>query len=204
MIKRWSDLHIVLFEQRLLLGLITLAAVSVTAFDRITIYRLETQLREKEYILAPGLTDFARVRPGVISSEYVKEFSESLASSLGNFSAREVEERYRTLEKYLANDFRIQFREDTTKQLKLLASNDVAEMFVPQHTEVKEQENGFIASVFGQHIRYVAGLKVFEGRHVILFTLKGVAPQANRPWALEVQNIARQTEELYEQQRSHK
>ena len=204
-IKRWTDIHIALFEQRVILGIVTFFALALIISDRITIHKLEIQLREKEYILAPGLTNFAKVSPGLISKEYVKEFSETLARTLGSFSASEIARSYAEIEKYLASDFRIKFREKTKKDLSLFASNDVAEMFEVKSTEVTETENGFIASVFGTQVRYISGLKVFEGQHVITLILKGVAPAANSPWALEIQEISRLPDDEFRKlQRSHK
>lgn len=196
-IKGWTDIHIALFEQRLLLVIISLVSLVIIITDRVSIHNLETKLRDKEYILAPGLTDFAKVIPGIISKDYVKEFAESIAVSLGSFSANEVEKHYKELEKYLSSDFRIKFREKTKKDLSLLASNDLAEMFSVKSTEVKETKLGFQASVIGTQTRYVSGLKVYEGSHAIVFELKGVVPSSNTPWALVIQDISRLSEEEY-------
>jgi hypothetical protein len=204
-LKRWTDIHIALFEQRILLLSLAVSALVLVVSDRITIHDLESKLREKEYILAPGLTDFAKVTPGIISKDYVKEFAESIAVSLGSFSASEVERRYKDLEKYLAGDFRIKFREKTKKDLSLFATNDIAETFSVKTTEILESKIGFEANVFGTQTRYVSGLKVFESAHVITFSLKAVAPSANSPWALEIQDISRLSEdEFRKQQRSVK
>lgn len=204
-LKRWTDLHIALFEQRILLTMLAVGMLILVITDRITIHDLEAKLREKEYILAPGVTNFAKVTPGIISKDYVTEFAESIAVSLGSFSANEVEKRYKDLEKYLTGDFRIKFREKTKKDLSLFASNDLAEMFSVKSTEITENKSGFGASVFGTQTRYVSGLKVFEGPHVITFSLKAAAPGANSPWALEIQDISRLSEDEYrKQQRSIK
>lgn len=201
-LKRWTDIQLALFEQRILLITITLFALALIITDRVTIHKLEMKLREKEYILAPGVTNFARVSPGIISKDYVKEFAETIAHTLGSFSAKQVEQRYSELEKYFASDFRIKFREKTKKDLSLLASNDIAEMFEIRSTEVREIADGFKAFVFGSQTRYVSGLKVFEGSHVIAFTLKGIAPSATTPWALQILDISRLSEdEFHKQQR---
>ena len=180
-IKRWTDLHIALFEQRILLLIGATVAVGIAISDRVAITNLEQKLREKEYILAPGVTDFAKVVPGVIAPQYVREFATSIATTLGSFSAKDVERKYQEVEKYLASDFRITFREKTKKDLALFATNDVAETFSVTSCDVREAEGGFTATVFGTQTRFIAGLKVFEGPHVFVFTLTGQAPSANTP-----------------------
>lgn len=202
-LKRWSDIHIALFEQRILLVVVGTLATALLISNQFTINDLQRQLRNKEYILAPGLTDFARVTPGIIAKEYVAEFAESLAAQLGNFTSKEVMDRYDSIEKYLASDFRIKFKEEITKELKLLASKDIAEMFVTSQSKVSESESGFQAAIFGNQFRYISGLKVFNGSHVFVFDLAPTAPRPGSPWALEVTGITRLSEEQYlQQQRS--
>ena len=204
-IKRWTDVYIALFEQRILLVAGAVIASAVIISDRVAITNLERKLREKEYILAPGVTDFAKVTPGIISKDYVREFAESIAATLGSFSAKEVERRYQELEKYLSSDFRLTFREKTKKDLGLFASTDVAETFSANSSEIEEAPNGFRAAVFGTQTRYVSGLKVYEGAHVIVFLMVGLAPSASTPWALQITDISRLSEEEFrKQQRSMK
>ncbi|MBI2601894.1 MAG: hypothetical protein HYW48_02460 [Deltaproteobacteria bacterium] len=197
-IKRWTDLHIALFEQRILLIVVSIAALILIITDRVSLNELQTKLREKEYILAPGVMDFAKVNPGVISHDYVREFVESLSLSLGCFGASDIETRHRGLEKYMADDFRIRFRETTKKDLTLFTSNDVAELFSVKSTEIIEKDSGFEAVVKGTQTRFVSGLKVFEGPHVFIFSLKAVAPSSASPWALEIKDITRLSEEDFQ------
>jgi hypothetical protein len=199
-LKRWSDLQTVVFEQRIILAMLLIVGGSVMIWDRYLIKSLEIKLREKEYILAPGVVDFARVKAQLIPKVYVEEFAKTLAKTLGSFSARDIESQYRDLEKYLAVDFRIKFREETKKTLKEISTNDVSELFSPNGIEVIEKNDVFIATVKGTLIRFVSGLKVFEGAHVMEFSLKGVSPHESSPWALIVTEMKRLPEEFYKKQ----
>ena len=51
------------------------------AFSRIEIHSLEKRLREKEYILAPGVVDFTTVAPQSVSDSYVVNAAMSFFSS---------------------------------------------------------------------------------------------------------------------------
>ena len=78
-------------------------------------------------------------------------------------------------------------------------------MFSVKSTIVMEKDPGFEVVVSGTQTRFVSGLKVFEGSHVIILSLKAVAPSAGSPWALEIQDISRLSEdEFQKQQRSMK
>lgn len=200
LLKRWSDLQIVVFEQRIVLTLVLFIGSAVIIWDRYLIKNLEYKLREKEYILAPGVVDFARVKAQLIPKTYVEEFAKTLAKTLGSFSARDVENQYKDLEKYLDAPFRIKFREETKRILKEISNNDVSELFSPHQIEVTEKNDVFIATVKGTLIRFISGLKVYEGAHVMEFSLKGVSPHESAPWALIVTEIKRQTEDTFQKQ----
>jgi hypothetical protein len=198
-LKRWSDLKTAVIEQRILLILICLTSGGIISVDKIRISKLEHKLGQKEFILAPGVTDFVSVRPQIIPEAYVKEFSNFFAKSLGSFVGKEVAGQYQNLEKYLSPDFRVRFKASIVTTLKEFESNDVSELFSPTKVDISESTvggtDGFAVTVTGSLIRFVSGLKVSTESHVVSLDLKAVAPTSHTPWALQVDSFTRQSEQ---------
>ena len=72
---------------------------------RLEIASLHKKLREKEYILAPGVLDFTVVSPQNVPDSYVDDAVSDFLSDLGNISATNVDEQYGRLKRFMSDSF---------------------------------------------------------------------------------------------------
>ena len=92
---------------------IHLAAFAMNfALSRYEIHGLEKKLREKEYILAPGVMDFTPASAQSVSDSYVVNAAMTFLGMLGNVNAANIDEQYKRLASFMSADLAIQFEDE--------------------------------------------------------------------------------------------
>ncbi|GHT97399.1 hypothetical protein FACS1894126_1370 [Alphaproteobacteria bacterium] len=171
-----------------------LAALLVAnfTFSRFEVITLEKRLREKEYILAPGVVDFTPASPETVSDSYVASAAMSFLSELGNVNANNVEEQYRQLEASMAPELAVQFEAEAREWIGTVKNENLSEVLRILDREIVAGAGGFYrVTAVASRERYANGESVGHEDEVIEMTLKLVPPERGKAWFLEIVALKR-------------
>ncbi|HEX7676331.1 MAG TPA: hypothetical protein VF412_19305 [Bdellovibrio sp.] len=172
---------------------IHLAAFAATfACSRYEIHGLEKQLREKEYILAPGVIDFTPASPQTVSDSYVTDAAMSFISMLGNINSVNAVEQYKRLANFMSPDLGVQFAEESAEWLEAVKNENISETLTVTDREIISSGDGFYkVTALAQRQRYSNGENLGRADEVIEMTLKLVPPVQGKQWYLEITSLKR-------------
>jgi hypothetical protein len=185
-----------MIKQRLTLQYIL--AIHIAAFAmhfalaRFEIHGLETKLREKEYILAPGVMDFTTASPQSVSDTYVVNAALSFLSMLGNVNAANIDEQYKRLSNFMTPQLQIQFEEEAREWRETVKSENISEILRITDREVVATGEGFYkVTAIAQRERYTNSESVGHVDEVIEMLMKLVPPVKGKEWYLEITSLKR-------------
>lgn len=172
---------------------IHLAAFAVHfGLSRYEIHGLEKKLREKEYILAPGVIDFTPASPQSVSDSYVVNASMSFLAMLGNVNAANIDEQYRRLASFMSPELRIQFEEEAREWRETVKYENISEILRITDREVVASGEGFYKmTALAQRERYSNGESLGRVDEMIEMTMKLVPPVQGKEWYLEITSLKR-------------
>lgn len=185
-----------MLKQRLTLQYILaihLAAFAANfAFSRFEIHGLEKKLREKEYILAPGVMDFTTAAPQSVSDTYVVNAGMSFLSMLGNINAANVDEQYKRLASFMSPELRIQFESEVAEWRETVKNENISEILRVTDRELVATNEGFYKmTAIANRERYSNGETLGRIDEVIELTMKLVPPVKGKEWYLEITSLKR-------------
>jgi hypothetical protein len=162
------------------------------AMSRHEIYSLYGKLREKEYILAPGVQDFTPANPQTVSEDYVEDAVADLLSKLGNVNAGNVDEQYSALSKFMSPELKIQFDADAEDFKRQVKSENISELLSITQRHITPSGDGFYHVVaLAKRERYINSESVGRSDEVIEMILQLVAPKRDRAWYLQINSLSR-------------
>ena len=172
---------------------IHLAAFAASfAMSRYEVHDLQTKLREKEYILAPGVMDFTTAAPQSVSDSYVVNAAMSFLAMLGNINAANIDEQYQRLSTFMSPELRIQFEEEVREWRETVKAENISEILRVTDREVVATDEGFYkVTAMGSRERYSNSENMGHVDEVIEMTLKLVPPVKGKEWYLEIMNLKR-------------
>lgn len=160
--------------------------------SRIEIHGLETKLREKEYILAPGVMDFTTASPQSVSDTYVVNAALSFLSMIGNINAANVDEQYKRLSTFMTPELRIQFEEEAREWRETVKTENISEILRITDREVTTTDEGYYkVTAVAQRERYSNSESLGRVDEVIEMTMKLVPPLKGKEWYLEITSLKR-------------
>lgn len=183
-------------KQRLTLQYILAIQIAVFAahfaISRYEIHGLETKLREKEYILAPGVMDFTTASPQSVSDSYVMNAALSFLGMLGNVNAANIEEQYARLGSFMAPELRIRFEQEAREIIETVKAENISEILRITDREVVATEEGFYkVTAIAQRERFANSETLGHIDEVVEMTLKLVPPVKGKEWFLEITSLKR-------------
>jgi hypothetical protein len=162
------------------------------AFSRFEIHGLEKKLREKEYILAPGVMDFTTASPQSVSDTYVVNAAMSFLSMLGNINAANIDEQYKRLASFMSPELRVQFEAEITEWRETVKTENISEILRVTDREVVATNEGFYkVTALSSRERYSNSESMGHVDEVIEMTLRLVPPVKGREWYLEITAMKR-------------
>jgi hypothetical protein len=185
-----------MIKQRMTLQYIL--AIHIAAFAlhfvlaRVEIHSLETKLREKEFILAPGVMDFTTASPQSVSDSYVVNAAMSFLGMLGNINASNIDEQYKRLSNFMSSELRIQFEEEAREWRETVKVENISEILRITDREVVATDEGFYkVTAIAQRERYSNSESLGHVDEVVEMTLKLVPPVKGKEWYLEITSLKR-------------
>jgi hypothetical protein len=173
-----------------------LAAVYVT--NRLEVSDLSEALRTKEFILAPGVSDFIPVAPRSVPDSYVQHAVSDFVSTLGNTTPTNIEERYAQLASLMSPALQVQFAAEAPEWVAKARAENVSELVTIQDKRIESDDRGrYKATVSTRTETFIAGEAIGYRNEVVEMGLRLVPPDAGRRWYLEITSLTRTSAEAH-------
>ena len=182
-----------------ILTAISLLFVSHYLVSRIEIFSLYGRLREKEYILAPGVLDFTKASPHIVPDSYIHDASMDFLSSLGNISAANVDEQYASLKRFMSHDLKIQFDMDTFDWIEQVKTDNISQILKVTDVEIISNSGGaYKVTALGRVDFYADQQYLGHEDQVIQMVLKLVPPESGKRWYLQITFLSWEKAETFQ------
>lgn len=172
---------------------IHLAAFAMNfVLSRYEVHSLETKLREKEYILAPGVMDFTPASPQTVSDSYVINAAMTFLGMLGNVNAANIDEQYKRLASFMSPELAIQFEQEAREWRETVKQENISEILRVTDREVVPSEDGFYkVTAIAQRERYSNSESLGHIDEVVEMKMRLVPPVKGKEWFLEITSLKR-------------
>ena len=175
------------------LALVSVAFVGIFLTSRIEVSRLNTKLREKEYILAPGVLDFTPVAPQSVPASHVQNATMEFLQTFGTFTPVNVAEQYARLGDSMSPELRVQFEMESSVWLARVKSEGIAQILSVTQKEIRTTPDGYYqVTAIGRKDTFANNEHLGSTDVVIEMVLRLVPPKAGKRWYLEIVKLTSQ------------
>ena len=185
-----------LLKEKVLLKNIILLLLGVFSvyflISRNEISDLYTKLREKEFILAPGVIDFTPASPQSVTDGYVDNAVMSFIRTLGNTNPVNIDEQYTDIANYMSHDLKVRFELETSDWVETVKLENISEVLKVSDKEIISDEKGnykVVAIVVRE--RYANNEYLGKTDEVIEMLIKLVPPKQGKRWFLQINSLTR-------------
>ena len=160
----------------------------VTRFE---ISSLHEKMREKEYILAPGVLDFTTASPQAVPDSYINDAVNDFLSDLGNISAHNIDEQYKSLKRFMSDQLKVTFEMETTDWVEQVKREGIAQILSVNEKEIRTDNNGHYQVMATVSASFYAGRQYLgHEEQIIEMVLKLVPPERGKRWYLQIISLS--------------
>lgn len=195
-LPKWICFKAAILKEKLTLQYII--AIHISCFlayfvlSRMEVVSLHKQLREKEYILAPGVMDFTTAAPQSVSDSYVSNAAMSFLQMIGNVNSVNIDEQLKRLSEFMSPELRIQFQEESRDWSDTVKQENLSEILKVTDKEIISNQNGFYkVTALTKRERYADGRSLGSMDEVVEMVLQLIAPVKGKEWFLQINEIKR-------------
>ncbi len=182
---------------------VSVIVLCITALWRFEVSSLESKLRVKEYILAPGVTDFIPVSPQTVPDSYVQHAVSDFVATLGNTNPTNIEERFKQLTSLMSPALQIQFGAEAGEWIAKSHAENISEMTTILEKKIESGNDGtYHAVVRVRTDSYVGAESIGYRNEVIDMGLRLTPPDAGKRWFLEMTSLSRTSSDAYDTAKS--
>ncbi len=191
------------FVQKQTLQTVILLLLAVWGIREIVSFKnikaLETQLSQKEIILAPGVMDFTFAYKNKISDKYVEGAVKEFVSLMGSYSPSSIEDQIESIKSHMSNDLRVQYALEMAPIVSEVKQENIAELVSIDRLEVIGDDKGNYRAVALIKVkRWIQDQPVMPRSEVMQFDLQVKGRSSERRWFFEIQNLVRESVGSYE------
>lgn len=184
--------------QQYVIGILSLILVVHYVISRVEIYSLYGKLREKEYILAPGVQDFTPASPQTVSDSYIASAVTDFLGQLGNVTAGNIEEQYSALSDAMSPQLKVKFSAEAVEWKARVKAENISELLTVTEKEIRSSGNGYYkATALARRDRYINNEYLGHTDEAIEMTLELVPPKSGRRWYLQIDSLTRMPAETF-------
>lgn len=184
--------------QHVCLGL-GIVAMILFIVGRIEVSGLQTRLRLKEYILAPGVNDFIPVAPQSVPDAYVQHAVSDFVATLGNTNPMNIEERFKQLSSVMSPALQVQFNAEAAEWVAKARAENISEMVTVLEKRIEADADGkYRAVVHTRTDSFVGSESIGYRNEVVEMGLRLVPPDVGRRWFLEITSLSRGSAEAFD------
>ena len=185
-----------LMKEKILLQNIVLLIIALFGVyfivTRYEISNLYSKLREKEYILAPGVVDFTPASPQAVTDSYVESAVMSFLRTLGNINPVNIDEQYTELSGYMSHDLKVRFDMETREWTEMVKLENISEVLKVTDKEIISDEKGSYKVVaVTTRQRYADSEYLGKTDEVIEMILNLIPPRQGKKWFLQITSLTR-------------
>ena len=174
-----------------ILTAVFLLFISHYLISRLEISSLHGKLREKEYILAPGVLDFTKASPQMIPDSYVHDAAIDFLSTLGNTSAANIDEQYASLKRFMSHDLKVQFDVDTSDWIEQVKTDNISQILKVTSIEITSDSKGAYRIIaLGRADFYAEQQYLGHEDQVIKMIVRLVPPESGKRWYLQIVSLS--------------
>lgn len=176
--------------------ILILAAFIVVSFiaSRVEVYSLYGKLREKEYILAPGVQDFTPAQARSVPDTYVSDAVVDFLAQLGNVNSANIDQQYSGLAEMMSPQLRVRFLAEASEFKAKVKDENISEILSITQTEIQPSEVGvYHVTALARRDSYINHEYVGNLEEVIEMELQLVPPKGGKRWYLQINSLVRQS-----------
>jgi hypothetical protein len=159
-------------------------------FSRVEISHLYDKLREKPYILAPGVQDFITVAPQSVPDSHVANAAMEFLETFGNINPVNIDEQYSRLEESMSQELKILFEIEAGPWKSKVKSDGISQVFSISEKEIRTKRDGYFeVTAVGRKDSYVNQEHIGSTEEVVEMVLKLIPPRAGKRWYLEIEKL---------------
>ena len=173
-----------------LFGLIVLFSVHYFT-SRIELSNLYKNLREKEYILAPGVLDFTTASPQTVPDSYINDAASDFLADLGNFSSDNIEEQYASVKRFMSDELKVKFDLENKDWISQVKEDNISQILKVTEKEITTDDNGqFRVIALARADFYSNHQYLGHEDQVIEMRLELVPPKKGKRWYLQIDSLS--------------
>lgn len=195
LLPRFISYKASLLKEKMTLKLVM--AILLTVFcshylgTRLEVASLHKKLREKEYILAPGVLDFTTASPQAVPDSYVNDAVTDFLSDLGNVSANNIDEQYSTLKRFMSDQLKVTFEMETADWVTQVKSEGISQILTVIDKEIRTDEEGnYKVIATGRADFYASQQYLGHEDQVIEMALRLTSPKKGKRWYLQITSLS--------------
>lgn len=185
--------------------ILILTGVLVVHFvlSRVEVSSLYGKLRAKEYILAPGVSDFTPASAQTVPDSYISDATSEYLSQVGNFTAGNIDEQYRLIGESMSPQLKARFlAEADAKKMQVKAEN-ISEVLTVTDKEIRATGDGYYhVMALARKETYVNNEYLGHEDEAIEMVLQLMPPKNGRRWFLQINSLIRQKAETFKVKKS--
>lgn len=172
------------------LAIITVVFLVIFISSRLEISSLHRKLREKEYILAPGVQDFMPVAPQNVPDSHVANAAMEFLLTFGNINPVNIDEQYTRLEESMSPELKIRFQLEATPWQAKVKADGISQLFSINEKEIRTKRDGYFeVTAIGRKDSYINNEHIGSTEQVVEMVLKLIPPQAGKRWYLQIEKL---------------
>jgi hypothetical protein len=195
-----------LLQNRLTLQyvILILAGVFVVQYlsSRHEIYNLYGKLREKEYILAPGVMDFTTASAQSVPDSYVANAVVDFLGQLGNVTTGNIDEQYALLSESMSSQLKVKFLAEAASWKSKVKSEGISELLTITEKEIRTTGDGlYRVTALARRDTYINNEYLGRADEAIEMILQLIPPSSGKRWYLQINSLTRQSADSFQVKR---
>ncbi|MGK5086528.1 hypothetical protein WDW86_03125 [Bdellovibrionota bacterium FG-2] len=175
------------------LALVSVAFAALFLTSRIEVSHLNVKLREKEFILAPGVLDFTPVAPQSVPESHIQNAAMEFLQTFGTFNSVNITEQYARLTDSMSPELRVQFEMESSSWVARVKNEAIAQILSVTQKEIRTNQDGYYqVTAVGRKDTFANNEHLGSTDIVIEMVMRLVPPKAGKRWYLEIIKLTSQ------------
>lgn len=185
-----------LLREKMMLQYVVLVVIAAFAghfiLSRYEISSLYTKLREKEYILAPGVQDFIPAAPQTVPDRHVIAAAMDYLGQLGNINPTNIDDQYGRLSEAMTPQLRAQFLSEASEWQAKVKSDNLSEVMTVLDKTIESDGKGSFRCIATVRVdSFVNNEHIGYRDEVVEMMLALVPPDDGKRWYLQLASLSR-------------
>lgn len=166
--------------------------------SRHEIYSLYGKLREKEFILAPGVMDFTPASPQSVPDSYVSNAVIDFLSQLGNVTSGNIDEQYALLSDSMSSQLKVKFLAEAASWKAKVKSEGISELLTINDKEIRTTGDGYYkVTALARRDTYLNNEYLGRADEAIEMMLQLIPPKSGKRWYLQINSLSRESADSF-------